>query len=98
MATTITCRKCGRDLTSARSIREASLNGGYGALSPGCLHRRDRAVRGLPGHRLVHLQSRPARAPLLPPRRAPAPQPVREPVAIARPVDPLATIPNAYAA
>lgn len=30
MATTITCRKCGRDITSARSIREAGRNGGYG--------------------------------------------------------------------
>ena len=30
MATTITCRKCGRDITSARSIREATQNGGYG--------------------------------------------------------------------
>jgi hypothetical protein len=29
-STTITCRKCGRDITSARSIREASRNGGYG--------------------------------------------------------------------
>lgn len=32
---TTTCRRCGRTLTSTRSIREANRNGGYGR---GCAH------------------------------------------------------------
>jgi hypothetical protein len=37
----ITCRKCGRSLTSARSIAEAQRNGGYGR---GCAAKVEQAV------------------------------------------------------
>lgn len=134
MATTITCRKCGRDITSVRSIREAGRNGGYGRgcavkvaatvateqpavaeqaaelIADGGIVRvtgalflavsTDGAVRyevcpvtgrctckaGQYGRRCYHLAAAEAVSGLT----APAPQPARERVEIARPADPFA--------